>query len=117
MYGKKALFAGTSEGNQLGKIFEWVNFIISSSFSFHFIYFFATQLYKKIIIIHCVYSFYRLTGKPSRDDFPESSVDFDTFLMTIPCEPRQLVPRLCDFANDLLKVAKLIECLTFLMFL
>ncbi|XP_070499228.1 cyclin-dependent kinase 6 [Chironomus tepperi] len=66
MYAKRALFPGSSEGNQLGKIFE-------------------------------------LTGKPNIEDWPNCSVDLDQFLMTIPCEPRQLIPRLDDYANDLLK--------------
>lgn len=48
--------------------------------------------------------FVRLTGKPKTEDYPDCSVDLDQFLMTIPCEPSQLIPRLCDYSNDLLKV-------------
>ncbi|CRK96274.1 CLUMA_CG009696, isoform A [Clunio marinus] len=66
MYAKRALFPGTSEGNQLGKIFE-------------------------------------LTGRPRTADWPDCSLDLDQFLMTMPSEPRQLVPQLCDYSNDLLK--------------
>lgn len=54
----------------------------------------------------------RLTGKPLIEDWPDCSVELDQFLMTIPCEPRQLLPRLCDYANDLLKVRILFEYYT-----
>jgi hypothetical protein len=48
---------------------------------------------------------FRLTGRPRQADWPnECSVDLDQFLTSTPSEPRQLVPRLCDYANDLLKV-------------
>lgn len=51
---------------------------------------------------------FRLTGRPKNVDWPECSVDLDQFLVTVPNEPRQLVPRLCDYSNDLLKV-RLVE--------
>ncbi|CAO1326740.1 unnamed protein product [Diamesa tonsa] len=67
MFSKRAIFPGTSEGNQLGKIFE-------------------------------------LTGRPRPLDWPlDCAIDLDQFIPTMPCEPRQLVPRLCDISNDLIK--------------
>lgn len=86
MYAKKALFPGTSEGNQLGKIFEWV--------SIKCVFF----------IIDWLQFIIRLTGRPRLTDWPDCAVDLDQFLSTMPCEPRQLVTRLCDYSNDLLKV-------------
>lgn len=47
----------------------------------------------------------RLTGRPSPETWPEDCpIDVDQFLHTQPCEPRQLIPRLCNFSNDLLRV-------------
>ncbi|XP_058835665.1 cyclin-dependent kinase 4 [Topomyia yanbarensis] len=67
MFQRVALFPGTSEGNQLEKIFE-------------------------------------LTGRPSESQWPRGiSVARENFRPTIPREPRELCPKLCDFSNDLLK--------------
>lgn len=92
MYIKRALFPGTSEGNQLGKIFEWVKWDVFSLRNT--IFFFS----------------FRLTGRPRITDWPDCAVDLDQFLLTMPSEPRQLVPRLCDYSNDLLKVRILWKC-------
>lgn len=52
---------------------------------------------------------YRLTGRPKACEWPDCSVDLDQFLLTVPKEPRQLVPRLCDYSNDILKVCELFQ--------
>lgn len=47
-----------------------------------------------------------LTGRPTQDNWPEECpIDLDQFLPSLPSEPRQLIPRLCNLSNDLLRVS------------
>uniref|UniRef100_A0A182QP23 cyclin-dependent kinase n=1 Tax=Anopheles farauti TaxID=69004 RepID=A0A182QP23_9DIPT len=68
MFQRQALFPGTSEGNQLEKIFE-------------------------------------LTGRPTEAQWPRGiSIVRENFRATKRRDPRELCPKLCDNANDLLKL-------------
>jgi len=54
----------------------------------------------------CALCYYRLTGRPSEDQWPPSiSLSRDHFPSRLPKRPRDFNPDLCDFADDLLNVS------------
>lgn len=89
LYMLRPLFSGTSEGDQLCKIFEYVS--ISARVLF-------------VDVRFCVFG--RVLGKPPKSEWPEDSVPikYNSFEIKNRLDVRRLIPRLCENGHDLIMV-------------